>query len=127
MFESIKNWVLGKINGNWVQMIGAIFLLIGTILAFCPITYIPSVLLFFGEAWLFWMVMIVVGLIDLFCVFFRNKFTISRWIMSLSSSLVVKRIIMFVFLGLIWWRFGPQVTAICLAAFLDDHLFERPK
>lgn len=95
-----------------MRKVGAILLIVAFVLAVT------------NHIWPAWIVLIIVGLIDLYLIYVKKEITITKWIRSLTPHRI-DNIIMLGLVGLCWWLKGPQIALWFLFGLLNNHLFER--
>jgi len=94
------------------QIVGAVILLFAFFLAFV------------NAIWVTWGLLAVVGLIDLYLIWYLKQMTITKWI-RLQFPKYVDTIIIFALIVLVW-RLKSEVTALWFVfGLLNSHFFEE--
>jgi len=76
-----------------------------------------------------WIVLAVIGILDLYIIREAKQkdiqtVTITRWIRNLLPK-KADNVIMFGFIGVVWWLAGPLYALFYMHGFLNDHFNEN--
>lgn len=81
-----------------------------------------------GLAYAAWALLAVIGVLDLYIIRRAKRkdiqtVTITRWVRNLLPK-KADNVIMFGFIGLVWWLTGPLYALFYVHGFLNDHFNE---
>lgn len=110
--QTLKQKLITMWNLYNIQIIGALLMIVAFILAL------------FNNAWGGWIILAIIGAIDIYLIYWREDWTVTKWIRNLTGHRI-DNIIMIGLIILCWALKGELIALWFTLGLLNNHFFER--